>query len=88
MDERRKNLKPIPDNPELFLSEPQLQTVHSLEESGWHLWFVRRNIYLQAMPVLVEDESGQTAVIDKAGLMDTDHGLHFRDPEPIPRILH
>lgn len=84
MNEKRKSLKPIPDKPELHLTESQLQTVKSLKESGWNLWFVRRTDYQDAMPVLIEDESGQTAIIDKVGHLDTDHGLNFRGPEPIP----
>jgi hypothetical protein len=85
MEEKRKTLKPIPDVPELYLIESQLLTVQLLKESGWNLWFVRRTDIEHAMPVLFEDASGRTAIIDKGGDINIDHGLEFRNPEPLPR---
>ncbi len=84
MDDKRKHLKPVPDTPELHLTEIQFKTVQYLKESGWNLWFIRRADFQQTMSVMIEDESGRTAIIDMDGAIDTDHGLDFRGPEPLP----
>ena len=84
MDEKRKRQKPIPEKLEHYLTESQLHTVQFLKDSGWKLWFVRRSDSQSAMPVIFEDKSGKTAIIDQGGLINIDHGLDFRGPTPIP----
>jgi len=88
MQERRSRSKSSPANKLIILPPSQLRTLHSLEESGWHLWFVRNSYYLDALLVIVNDEIEQTAVIDKCGQVTINHKLHFRQPELAQRIIH
>lgn len=76
-ERRSKNKKGSIDS--IVLSPSQLRTLQSLEETGWHLCFVRRSLYLDSLPVIVDDFTGRTAIIDKAGLIDINHHLKFRD---------
>ena len=85
--ERRSGLVSLSSKYEL-LSPSQRRTLHSLEESGWHLIFIRHSFYLSSIPIVVDDSTGKMAIIDKCGLVKTSHGLHFREPEPGLRTLH
>lgn len=65
--ERRVHQPPIPDNYESLLNVPQLRSLHDLEESGWHLEFIRRPLFQAVMPVLVDVTGLFTVVLDEDG---------------------
>lgn len=88
MQERRSGHKSKSRDKSILLTPSQLRTLHSLEESGWHLCFIRRSYYLDSVPVLVDDTTGQTAIVDKAGRMETNHCLQLRSPGQTLIILH
>ena len=71
-----------------LLSPSQQRTLHSLEKSRWHLLFIRHSLYLDSVPIIADDSTGKIAIIDRCGLLKTNHGLHFRESEPDQRILH
>ena len=49
---------------------------------GWHLWFVRRRLFTNVIPVMRDEWKVETAVIEEYGNFNTSHGLKFRpDPE-------
>ncbi|NNJ91241.1 MAG: hypothetical protein HKP55_06175, partial [Gammaproteobacteria bacterium] len=52
MDDKRQNEDPIPSNLDQFLNQVQMLTLHKVEEFGWHLWFVRRPLFQEAMAVV------------------------------------
>ena len=34
------------------------------------LWFVRHSYYQDALPVIIDKDHGQTAIVDKAGMVE------------------
>ena len=50
--ERRQTQSPIPHNLEELLSELQLLTIRRVEDFGGGLWFVRRPLFQDVVPVV------------------------------------
>lgn len=86
--DRRSSQEQSPINQSIILSPSQSRTLYAMEESGWHLLFIRQKNHWDAIPVLIEDESGKTAVIDKCGLIKTCRNMRFRKQETAPGMLH
>lgn len=81
--EKRIKLKPIPDNLFKLLNKPQISTMLHAEAMGWSLWFVRRRLFTNIVPVMRDQWKIETAVIEKDGDFNTRHGMVFRpDADP------
>ena len=55
-NERRKGMKPVPEDFEELLSEAQLRTLRSIGRFGWQLHFIRRPLFQELVPVLINTE--------------------------------
>lgn len=66
----RGTQEPIPINLEYFLSDGQLNTVHSLEADGWRLLFVRRPLFEPPTVVIEDSNSGQLAAVETDGSLN------------------
>lgn len=78
--ERRQTQSPIPHNLEELLSELQLLTIRRVEEFGGGLWFVRRPLFQDVVPVVncSLNHGAETAVVELDGSLNTSHGLFIR----------
>ncbi|MGB2255752.1 MAG: hypothetical protein ACPH56_12035 [Spongiibacter marinus] len=78
--ERRQTQAPIPDNVEELLSELQLLTIRRVEDFGGSLWFVRRPLFQDVVPVVncSPNNSADAAVVELDGSLNTSHGLLIR----------
>ena len=79
--ERRQTQAPIPDNLEELLSELQLLTIRRVEDFGGRLWFVRRPLFQDVVPVVncSLNHGAETAVVELDGSLTTQHGLIIRE---------
>lgn len=78
VDDRRGGQKAVPIDIGRYLNESQLLALHSLENFGWHLWFVRRPLFMQPVVVVANAESTQHALLEEDGSVNLKPGLHFR----------
>ena len=78
MEDKRCKQEPIPGNIDQFLNQLQLMTLHKIEEFGWHLWFVRRPLFQEAMTVVADVSRSSTAILEADGTINKNHGLQFR----------
>lgn len=78
VDDRRGGQKAVPIDVGRYLNESQLLALHSLESFGWHLWFVRRPLFMQPVVVVTNAESTQHAMLEEDGSVNLKPGLHFR----------
>jgi hypothetical protein len=78
MDDKRHKEDPVPSNLDLFLNQMQMMTLHKIEEFGWHLWFVRRPLFQEAMAVVTDSANSVTAILESDGTMNKNHGMVFR----------
>lgn len=78
VDDRRGIQKAVPIDLGRYLNELQLLALHSLESFGWHLWFVRRPLFMQPIVVVANPESTQHAVLEEDGSVNLKPQLHIR----------
>ena len=79
--ERRKEGNQIPDNLEELLNINQLQALNGMKHSDWELWFVRRPLFQEPIPVVHNTNDGTIGVLDKEGsiLIQTDINVRELD---------
>lgn len=78
VDNRRGAQKAVPIDLGRYLNESQLLALHSLESFGWHLWFVRRPLFMQSVVVVSNSESTQHAQLEEDGSVDLKPSLNLR----------
>ena len=77
--EQRKGIKPVPENIEELLNEAQLRTLRGIEHFGWELYFVRRPLFQDAVPVLINREGNKTVVLETNGSINENAGINVRE---------
>ena len=65
--ERRKEGNQIPDNLEELLNKNQLQALSGMKHTDWELWFVRRPLFQEPVPVVHNTKDGTIGILDKGG---------------------
>lgn len=78
VDNRRGAQKAVPIDLGRYLNESQLLALHSLESFGWHLWFVRRPLFMQPIVMVANSESTQHAQLEEDGSVNLKPQLHLR----------
>ena len=87
-NERRKGMKPVPEDFEELLSEAQLRTLRSIGRFGWQLHFIRRPLFQELVPVLINTESDKCAVHEENGSINEQVNLDIRDCTPAPEMMN
>ena len=65
--DKRKGMKPVPDNLEEVLSMAQIRTLNSMGRFGWDLHFVRRPLFQETLAVLINQEGDKIMVLEADG---------------------
>ncbi len=65
--DKRKGMKPVPDNLEEVLSMAQMRTLHSMGRFGWDVHFVRRPLFQETLAVLINQEGDKIMVLKEDG---------------------
>lgn len=78
VDDRRGAQKAVPIDLGRYLNECQLLALHSLESFGWHLWFVRRPLFMSPIVIVSNPESTQHAQLEEDGSVNLKPPLHLR----------
>lgn len=60
------------------LNEAQLQTLSGLERFGWEIQFVRRPLFQDPIPVVVDGDRKHFAVLTPEGELDESPRFRFR----------
>jgi hypothetical protein len=75
-------MKPIPDNFESVLNALQLMTLRNIEQSGWELYFIRRDGLDIPVPVVRSADGETIGVIEVDGRLNTTSNIRVRlNPE-------
>jgi len=77
--ERRKEGILIPDNLEELLNKTQLQALSGMKHSEWELWFVRRPLFQEPVPVVHNTKDGSIGILDKDGSIRTQTDIKVRE---------
>ena len=78
-NEQRKGMNPVPENIDELLNEAQLRTLHGLKQFGWELYFVRRPLFQEAVPVLINREGNKTIVLETNGGINEKAEINIRE---------
>lgn len=78
VDDRRGAQKAVPIDLGRYLNRSQLLALNSLESFGWHLWFVRRPLFMQPIVVVINSASTQHAQLEEDGSVNLKPQLHLR----------
>ena len=85
--ENRQNTKPVPEDLENILNEAQIRTLRSIRHFGWELHFVRRPIFQEVVPVLINREGDKFIVLQENGAINEMPDLDIRDCTPAPELM-
>lgn len=78
VDDRRGAQKAVPIDLGRYLNQSQLLALNSLESFGWHLWFVRRPLFMQPIVVVANSGSTQHAQLEEDGSVNLKPPLNLR----------
>ncbi len=76
--DKRKGLPPIPDNLGSILTELQMLALHRIENFGWKLLFVRRQMFQDVMPVVRNVDGTKVGVLELNGNLNLNSGIIVR----------
>ncbi len=85
--EQRKGMNPVPDNIEELLNEAQLRTLLGIRQFGWELFFVRRPLFQDAIPVLINRDANKTIVLEVNGSINENPDIDIRECVPAAEHL-
>ena len=80
-EEKRKGLKPVPDDPLVYLNESQLFTYHRMTASGWRIKFIRRPMYQSPVFVMTDSDETLLALIERNGFLNKQPDIPLRSDE-------
>jgi hypothetical protein len=83
-NDRRQNGKPLMYGVEKLLNRDQLSALLQNQQSGWRLWFIRRPLFPDRVPVLYNVTQNQVGILETDGRISTDVTVKVRSE----RIRH
>ena len=85
--EKRTNTNPVPENLEDVLNEAQIRTLRSIRHFGWGLHFVRRPLFQEVIPVLINKEGDKFIILEENGMINEMPDLDLRDCTPATELM-
>jgi len=85
--EKRTDTDPVPENLEDVLNEAQIRTLRSIRHFGWGLHFVRRPLFQEVIPVLINKEGDKFIILEENGTINEMPDLNLRDCTPAPELM-
>lgn len=82
--DKRNKQQPIPDNLEEVLNSKQLAALRMIESLNWQLKFVRRPMFLDAVPVVYNAKFGHIGILDPDGNIELEVDFNIRSDESEP----
>jgi hypothetical protein len=79
--DRRQRKTLTQDVVEKSLNHEQLSTLLNSEQFGWRLWFIRKPLFPEAMPVLYNVQHDHVGVLEPDGQINSDVRIKFRPNE-------
>jgi hypothetical protein len=77
-EELRGSRPPLPADIFYYLNEVQRLALHSLENFGWQLAFIRRPLFMPPMIVVKCDEDAKFAVLEEDGSVNLSPSIKWR----------
>ncbi len=79
MEEKRKGVKPIPDNVYNYLNDAQLAELRSIEQFGWNLKYIRRPLFQEQVVVVTNPDGRSIGVLEDDGELNMAPRIETRE---------
>lgn len=77
-DEKRKGVKPVPDDPLAYLNEAQIFTCLRMQQDGWYIKFMRRKPFERPVCVMTDESETTMAIIEANGFLNKKPDIPLR----------
>lgn len=77
-DEKRKGDKPIPDDIKNYLNDAQLSQLHTIENFGWEIKYIRRPLFQEHIVVVTSAEGDSIGVLEEDGRLNLEPDIDTR----------
>ncbi len=77
-EELRGTRAPLPMDVEYYLNDVQRIALHSLENFGWQLAFIRRPLFVPPMVVVRNDDQNKFALLEEDGALNLSPPIKWR----------
>lgn len=78
-DDKRKGVKPIPDDVKKYLNDAQLAELHKIEGFGWKLKFIRRPLFQEIVVVVMNPNGSSIGILEEDGKLNLDPDIETRE---------
>ena len=85
--DKRKGMKPVPDNLDEVLNAAQIRTLHTMRCFGWDLNFIRRPLFQETLVVLINQEEDKIMVLEADGTLNESPELDIRKSVSAVRLI-
>ena len=76
--DKRTGQPPVPDNLEDWLNESQLQILRKIEDLGFTLIFMRRPVFQDPVPIVINDKGTKIGILEKDGRLNMNVDIVLR----------
>ncbi len=80
-EEKRKGIKPLPDDPLIYLNEAQVYSCHRMQTNGWRIKFIRRPLFQSPVCLMTDPDEIMMAVIERDGFINKHPDVPLRSAE-------
>ena len=77
--ERRTGQEPVPQNVTELLNEIQLLALRRVESFGWKLQFIRRPLFQEPVPVVIDAEGQKIGILEEDGRINMEPDIQLRE---------
>jgi len=76
--EKRKGDEPVPDNGMKLLNQLQIMILRQIEGYGWRLHFIRRPLFQEIVPVVIDADGKKLGILEEDGRLNTEPDIIVR----------
>ena len=77
--DKRKGNEPVPHNAIEMLNEMQVLALRQIEGFGWRLQFIRRPLFQDPVPVVVDSEGKKIGILEEDGRINMEPDIKVRE---------
>jgi len=77
--EKRKGDEPVPDNAIKMLNQMQIMALHQIEGYGWQLQFIRRPLFQDPVPVVIDADGKKIGILEDDGRINMEPDIKVRE---------
>lgn len=77
--EKRKGDEPVPRDAVEMLNTMQVRTLRQIEGFGWRLQFIRRPLFQDPVPVVIDADGNKIGILEEDGRLNIEPDIKVRE---------